>query len=295
MPPIPSQQMQKYLQQFGINANSVGSSGSTTGTRNQPNTVWLGQSTVKVPAGFSRRGPESGAPHTYGQPTKVHPGGTKVVQRTETVHQLMQEFYGSWPASKIAALKHKMVAAGVLQPDAGMEELAAKYEAALKLAASMYSAGRRVTPDDIIANWLGTGLGGGGPLMKPSVMNRTQKSTDLTDPDSANALLVQSLQNELGRDPTAAEKNAFLASLHEHERANPTVTRSKYKLDPVTGQYSLVSQKHEGGTNPQAFAQEYGEDFDPEEAGAYQASTTFFNALLGALGATTSAGAGAGG
>lgn len=283
MAPTPtptSTDLTQLLQQHGIDPSKVGS--STTSTRNQPTTIWLGQSTVSVPSGWKSRGPNGGAPHVYGPQTRK-------VQRTDTVESMMRDFY-RWPATKIAGLKSQLIAAGVLDASAGIAEVAAEYEKALKMAATMYAAGRKITPNEIISGWLGGNLG--GVPSKPLTMTQTQQSVDLTDPDSANALLIQSLQNALGRDPDAAEKNAFLAALHKHERANPTITNSKYKLDPATGQYTLVDQQQTGGSNAQSFAAEYGQEFDPKEAGAYQASTTFFNALISALGATTSAGAG---
>lgn len=201
-----------------------------------------------------------------------------------TVGDLMKEAYGKWDRNKIASIGAKFVAAGWLQPgdEANFDKVSAAYQRVLEMAALMYKAGRYVTPDEVLNSYIG---GASGGVSRPASYAETSKSVDLTNPKTARALLKQSLQDRLGRDPSAAEQQAFIAALNAAERENPTIRTSKYKLNPETQQYQMVSQTTAGGLDPSAYLDEYAEGHNQKEYGAYQAATTYFNALLQAIGA----------
>lgn len=137
----------------------------------------------------------------------------------------------------------------------------------------------------------GGGSGGGraaAPAL-PKTYSETTKSVDLTSPITARKLLRQAIQERIGRAPTAAEFQTFIAALNKAERDNPTVRTTKYELNDTTRQYGVDKQTTKGGIDAPGFVEEYAED-NPQfkkEHGAYQAASTFFNALLQAIGAPT--------
>lgn len=202
-----------------------------------------------------------------------------------TIGDLMKKAYGTWDRNKIASIGAKFVAAGWLQPgdESNFDKVSQAYQRVLEMAALMYKAGRYVTPEEVLNRFIG-GAGGGG-VSRPTSYTETTKSVDLTNPKTARALLKQSLQDRLGRDPSAAEQQAFIAALNAAERENPTVRTTQYRLNPETQQYQMASQTTASGLDPQAYLDEYAEEHNQKEYGAYQAATTYFNALLQAIGA----------
>jgi hypothetical protein len=116
-----------------------------------------------------------------------------------------------------------------------------------------YEAGRRAAK------------GSGGAYTGPVTQVR------LTDPDTAMALIDQSLQGALGRSASQKEKQRFMSALREYEMQNPTVTTGD-KTGSVTT----------GGSNPQVFAQRFAQA--QEGSAEFSTATTFLDAFLGALG-----------
>lgn len=145
-----------------------------------------------------------------------------------------------------------------------------------------YSIGRNFTPWDVIEGFgkdsggrRGSGGGGGGG---PRTVTST--SVDLTDPDTARAIVNSALSDRLGRAANDEEVSTFLNVLNSAERANPTVTTSHY-----SGDGSSVSSTTTGGigaTGKQQLAVD--EALENPEYGAYQAASTYYNALIQALG-----------
>jgi hypothetical protein len=112
----------------------------------------------------------------------------------------------------------------------------------------------------------GVDLGGGGK--GPDIT----KSISLTDPQTAETLIDQALQQYLGRKASVAEVEDFRKSLTRAEKRAPV------EVDVVGGDTSVRS----GGFNPAVFAQQYAEGM--EGAAEYQAATTFLDAFIGAIG-----------
>lgn len=201
----------------------------------------------------------------------------------QTISDLMKQAYGTWDSKQIGKMGAQFVAAGWLQPgdESNFDKVSQAYQRVLEMTALMNKAGRYVTPQDVMNQYLGTT----SQPTRPSSYSETTKSFDFTNPKSARALLKQSLQDRIGRDPTAAEQQSFMAALHQAERENPTVRTTKYKLDPATQQYQTTDTATEGGLDPQAYLGDYAEGHNQKEFGAYQAATTYFNALMQAIGA----------
>lgn len=237
--------------------------------------------------------PSSGAGAGYGQigmntpifdgyaRYKTGPSGTGsgATQTYKTIQDLINEFYSKWATGKASDIISALQARGLIKPGAGVDEVAQAYQSVLEMTAKFNQAGQDITWKDVLSKW---GQGGAGG--KPSQYTTTQSQVNLTDPDQANGLLMQSLQDRLGRDPSPAEKQAFLSSLHAYERENPSITKTTYSLNDA-GQYDTSSQTS-GGVDPNAFSNTYSSKHNNKEHGAYQAAGTFMSALMGAVGAT---------
>lgn len=100
------------------------------------------------------------------------------------------------------------------------------------------SMGEKISPDQILDQYISMNLvksGGGGA-------GGYSKVVDLTNPDDAQVLVNNSLNQYLGRDATDDERNVFLETLNAVERKNPIVT---------------TQTSRSGGTNPQQVAKEF--------------------------------------
>lgn len=110
----------------------------------------------------------------------------------------------------------------------------------------------------------GGGYGGGGG----------GGSVSLTNPASARGLLLQTMQNVLGRNPTSREYRDFIDTLKQTEMANPNT---------VSVEGDVVVQS--GGTDPSVLALEFAQA--AEDYKATQANK-FYNAFMAALGGAAS-------
>jgi hypothetical protein len=147
-------------------------------------------------------------------------------------------------------------------------------------AAQYFSQGKRLTPWDILAKdrdqreaYLNT----------PRSVTQTSTNYDMSTREDAHGIFLQAAQSLLGRDPTKAEIGAFQKALNAYEKANPTVTTqtTNYMGDTVTGATSTTK----GGVKEGARQLMAMEDVkaDPEY-GAYQAATTYFDAMMEMIG-----------
>lgn len=209
--------------------------------------------------------------------------GSGATQKYRTIADIMREVYGTWTREKVQQVGQQFVKAGWIQPaDAtNLAAVAAQYQKLLELAAAKTAAGSYVTPEELLSGW----VGGQGGNARPSSYTNSVTSTDLTNPQTARQFLRQSLQDRLGRDPSAAEQQAFMAALHQAETNDPTIRTSTYKLDPATGQYNESAATTKGGLDPSAYSANYATGHNQKEAGAYQAAAVYFPALMQAIGA----------
>ena len=198
-----------------------------------------------------------------------------------SLDNLMNQFYQMTP-TQMNALGRKLASAGILDSSQIGNPMATEqaYQAVLQQLAKMTAANNYVSLDDFLGSYMKQ-----AGANKPSSYSTTETSVNLTDPQSARQLLIQTLQNSLGRNPSAAEYQAFLSSIHAAERENPTVTKRTMQLNNQTGSYDVSNTSTSGGVDPSAFAAEYGQNHNQAEHGAYQAATTYFDALRQAIGA----------
>lgn len=118
---------------------------------------------------------------------------------------------------------------------------------------------------------------------KPVTTTHTDVSTNVSNYQDTHALFMSAAQSLLGRAPTAAETKSFQKTLNAYQQANPTKTTQTSTTDAMGNTSSTTSTS--GGTTQAGLtdlAQQAAQQ-NPDY-GAYQAATTYFNALLGAIG-----------
>lgn len=119
---------------------------------------------------------------------------------------------------------------------------------------------------------------------EPYSETRVDKATRLTDPDTARQLVIETLRQRIGREPTEAQIRSFVAALNARERANPSVTTTvtQYAAD---GKVLGTTSSTEGGdVNPAGFASEFQEEQLAPEERAFTAGVTYdsvIDALVG--------------
>ena len=115
----------------------------------------------------------------------------------------------------------------------------------------------------------------------------TSTSVNLTDPQTAHAILRKTITDELGRAPTASEYQSFLSQLNGEEKANPSVSTTTSTYDPNTGH--TTSSTTSGGTtapSPEVFADNLAHSGSlGVERNTKMAGVDYYNAAMAALGA----------
>lgn len=159
-------------------------------------------------------------------------------------------------------------------------QLAALWGNYVAQAANYYGSGQAVTPWDIMAKDRSQRE---AYMATPRTVTQTQKSFDLSTEGDARAIFYTAAQQLLGRDPTKAETRDFQKALNAMERANPTITKTtaQYLGDTLQSQESVT----EGGVKEGARQMEAMDIAKAKpEFGAFQAATTYMDALMGAIG-----------
>lgn len=104
----------------------------------------------------------------------------------------------------------------------------------------------------------------------------------IPDRSDAEAAIKTLFSEQLGRDPEDGELDRYTSMMLSKMRADPGGTTTVSTSNPVTGQ-STSKSTSTAGFNPTSMLEDKVKG-DPEW-GAYQAATTYFNALQSAIGA----------
>lgn len=278
----------------------------------------------KMRSGGSGRGGGGGGGYVYmGAPSGpgfVSPyaptGATGALPATEQVltKQQAYDFFNTYSGKQLRDFISAGQIAGQLQDDAGFMEAQGLWKKLVNASAGLTAAGRKVTPMDILASYLGKGpLGsrgaggaGGAALWQtqyrggrkflvntqtgevkyegPRFETTYQKSIDLTDPTTAKAIATSVFQQLLHRDPGKGEMGGFADALRGAEQQSPVVTNTTTEYDMNTGEAIGTSSKTSGGLSADAkqyLAQQRIKS--TKEYGATQAATTYANALEDAV------------
>ena len=145
-------------------------------------------------------------------------------------------------------------------------------------AANFALSGRQIDPKDVL-EMMADGEQGAG---KYKQQESTHRSIDLTDPATAREWVQQAFHQSMGRKAEDAEVRALVDALHERQKSNPQVTTTTPTKWDANGNALDSTTTQTGGVDPDAFfAQQMAAD---PEAGAHQAASTLFPALMQALG-----------
>jgi hypothetical protein len=93
--------------------------------------------------------------------------------------------------------------------------------------------------------------GGGGAAARPRV--ETSKQFSITSLAKGGALLRQFLQQELGRDPSQGEINAYVRSLNGQERKNPQISTTRWNSDFSSSTTTTEERNVDEGETATAF------------------------------------------
>lgn len=214
-----------------------------------------------------------------------HPNGTEKLMK---IGDIMYWFF-QWDQKKVDALAAKLVKAGML-PSINVTrndvwEVFRKGVLADAATAYASSPDKAQNVEQVLQGFMKRPVGDAAGENKPKNYTTTNTQTSISDPTEANSVFVDALRQRLGRAPTDAEKHSFLAALNAAQRANPTKTTTQYTLDEKTGGYNTTTGETTGGVNAGQFADDFTMKNNEKEYGANQAATTYFDAMMGAMGA----------
>lgn len=252
--------------------------------------VYMGKiaGTAKIRPGYARFPPGS---------TAAGPGGRMNVPR-DTGYEPAQErfkslteaiaWFNEWDDDQLKEWADHLVKIGFIDKEDRDNHLVLKnaWEEVVEEATRWASGNRKLTPHEVAELMVAAGIAGpGSPAWRErkgpftGTKTRTDTATVLTDPTAAKALVNDVLSHALGRAANEEELRAFTATLNAAERANPvtTVTDTEY----VDGEVVSTSAVQSGGLDRGQVLLD--EAMAKPEYGAYQAATTYFNALMGAI------------
>lgn len=119
------------------------------------------------------------------------------------------------------------------------------------------------------------------------VHTTTQRSVDDFSDGQSWTMLTQAMENGLGRKPTDQEVRDYASRLNAIAARNPSVTTARTVTNQDTGQTHTSSHTSGGYTADDAMQQITNDVQNTDEYAQVQSATTYFNALLGALGETS--------
>jgi hypothetical protein len=201
----------------------------------------------------------------------------------KTLDDAMIDFY-RWDDDERLAWGKRLYGAGLIDNAGDFDAQLKGWQRAVQGASDYYTnAGKKITPWKFMELYAkDSGLGPGGK--KDLSGTTTRKDTNVFIPDRSDAeVAVKTLfKEQLGRAPEPGEMDRYVSMMLRKYRQNPETSTTTSTTD---SEGRIVSQKSTttGRFNP-AGALENKAQADPEW-GAYQAATTYYNALQSALGA----------
>lgn len=185
-------------------------------------------------------------------------------------------------------LARKLVEAGMIPEDFEEADIEAAWKKLVQRAATYRQANPNsvLTPDDVLdlklkgAGHLGS-TADGGPK-QPSLAEVVTRTRQLSSNTEARKLLQDMMFAGLGRRPSEAELDDFQAALNEAQTKAPVVSTARTKLS-AAGEERSRTVTTTGGLDAGQFSEDYVRGQNPDldsEYGAYQAATTYMNALF---------------
>lgn len=183
---------------------------------------------------------------------------------------------------------------------APLAQVISMHEQFLQDAADQFNIYRRkITPDglmnEMLAYRLGKSFSGdlnsvtpGGAGGLGGTHTTTSKSIDYLNPQDAKDMVRNMLQQQLGRDPSQAEYEDFLATIHGAEARNPSVSSTTYTTDAQGNTTNQSSVTHGGLTQSGVDQLLYEKAKSLPSWAVWQAVGTYAPALFQALDAPVS-------
>ena len=206
-------------------------------------------------------------------------GSTKVGSiNTPSLSSVAGQYY-TWDGKTKAKFLTQLSLAGYNTSGMTDDQLSKAWAAYAQQSANYLARGVKQTPWDIMARDMHQRESASSLAPQVSTTSNVQLSTA----SDAHALFSQAAQSLLGRAPTKAESRNFLATINSYEREHPTTTTTT--TTPKSGGGSSSSSVTTGGASAageqDVATQEAKKD---PEYGAYQAATTYYNALMDMVG-----------
>lgn len=208
--------------------------------------------------------------------------------------------YFNWTQKQRDDFRAKGLLSGLLTQGAGDLEAYSLWQNLVQQASLYGAQGQRVGPLDILSGYVKSNSSGGwvkqgdfevNPLtgekryIGPATKTTTQTNVNLSDPATARAIATKVFQDLLGRDPGQGEISAYANALSQSEQSDPSSTTTTTQYDPTTGEATNSASVSTGGMTDDERALLAADQLKKgKEYGAYQAATTYMNALQSAVG-----------
>ena len=198
-----------------------------------------------------------------------------------TPDQAVAKFYDLTPEQQ-RALGTSLYRAGVISDPKDFQQVQSAWTNAVKMSVNATATGKQLSPWDSLNMMMTYNTGANGGALNAKPKQTTETSVNIPNPADAKVLINGIFQSAMGRDPTDQELAKYTALVTGAAQKNPSKTTTTYSYD-TNGQTIGSNRVTSGGTNLQQVALDKAKA-DPQY-GAYQAATTYFNALIGAIGA----------
>ena len=191
-----------------------------------------------------------------------------------------------WSEEKILESMRRMREAGINVTD--FDTLTQVWGGLVNRAAHIYSLSggtKKVTPWDVLDMHKSEAADAGTLVdYESGTKTTTQRTVNEITEGQGWQVMQQVLAQQLGRDPSDDEVRDFTFRMNQAAARNPSITETiqRYKAGEIVEADSTTTGGWTGADVARAAEQEAQADPDWAE---YQASTTFYNAALGALGA----------
>lgn len=238
--------------------------------KSKGNAVWMGLDPNARTVKIRRSGPQR--KDEFGNDTTEEKVGDLILTKDELLSWLSDE-------TKVAQIKAAAEKAGFTI--SSYDDVAKLWTGVVSQAASSYSlSDKKVTPWALMT-LRGKYLVNGRPADKTT----TSTSIDEMDPARARLMFEQTAQQALGRAPTKAEVDDFIAKAQTIAKANPSVTTTTHHfgLDGNEESQDSVTKGGQDVVNAQAQVAAMDQARQTEDYAAYQAAGNYFPMLFQAL------------
>jgi hypothetical protein len=238
---------------------------ATQQIKTQGRAVWMGTKSIKIRSQGPQRMDEGGKDYT------MEKGGDDVVTKEELMSWLTDD----------AKVKQIMAFAQKAGLDVQTYDDAAKlWGSVVDMAASSYSfAGKQVTPWAII-QLRGKNSGPGG---RPKDRLVTQKTIDEVSPADARLMFEKSAADQLGRSPTKAEVDDFIAKAQTIAKTHPDISYTTQHMGFDGNVESQDVRNSPGGSQSLQAQAALDQAKQSEDYSSYQAAGVYMPWLMDAL------------